>query len=116
MFSGPEGEPTAFTISEMASSQKVRDEIENWFQNNKEFLDFVKPDQNKKPGTFQSPEGFSTVVGVGANPVVEKMTRQNELLEQIKVILEQQQIRDYYGVPEPFTDRVPLTMLKEGTI
>jgi len=47
----------------------------------------IEPD---KPTTFKGPEGFSNVVGVGANPVIEAMTAQldeikktNELLTQI---------------------------------
>ena len=71
----------------------------------------------KKAGSFKGPEGFSSVVGVGANPVMEKMTRQNEILEEIKLILQEQSIqnRTGEGVPPPFTDRaVPLTAMKEG--
>jgi hypothetical protein len=71
----------------------------------------------KKAGSFKGPEGFSSVVGVGANPVMEKMTRQNEILEEIKLILQEQSIqnRTGEGVPPPFTDRaVPLTSLKTG--
>jgi hypothetical protein len=71
----------------------------------------------KKSGTFKGPEGFNSVIGVGANPVMEKMTRQNEILEEIKIILQEQSIqnRTGEGVPMPFTDRaVPLTAMKEG--
>jgi len=68
-----------------------------------------------KAGTFKAPEGFGTVVGVGANPVMEKMTRQNELMEEIKIILQEQFIMNRNGsVPSPFTERVPLTMQKAG--
>lgn len=69
----------------------------------------------QKAGTFKGPEGFGTVVGVGANPVMEKMTRQNELLEQIRMILEEQSINNRNGtVPAPFTEAVPLTLMKSG--
>lgn len=69
----------------------------------------------KKAGTFKGPEGFSSVVGVGANPVLEKMTRQNEIMEEIKLILQEQFILNRGGqVPQPFTERVPLTMQKAG--
>jgi hypothetical protein len=65
--------------------------------------------------TFKGPEGFSNVVGVGANPVMEKMTRQNEIMEEIKIILQEQFILNRNGsVPAPFTERVPLTMQKAG--
>jgi len=68
-----------------------------------------------KAGTFKGPEGFGNVVGVGANPVMEKMTHQNELLEEIKNILwEQTQMNHGGQVPDPFTERVPLTMQKAG--
>jgi hypothetical protein len=72
---------------------------------------------SEKAGSFKGPEGFGTVVGVGANPVMEAMTRQNEILEEIKLILQEQSILDRtgVGVPPPFTDRaVPLTAAKEG--
>jgi hypothetical protein len=69
----------------------------------------------EKAGTFKGPEGFGNVVGVGANPVMEKMTHQNELLEDIKNILwEQTQMNHGGQVPDPFTERVPLTMQKAG--
>jgi len=53
---------------------------------------------------FKSPEGFGTVIGVGANPVLEAMTRQNELLGEIKVILQDSKPSGA-GVPTPFTER-----------
>jgi hypothetical protein len=36
----------------------------------------------KKDSTFKSPEGFSNVIGVGPNPVMEAMARQIEIQEQ----------------------------------
>jgi hypothetical protein len=54
---------------------------------------------------FKSPEGFGTVIGVGANPVLEAMTRQNELLGEIKVILQDSKPSGG-GVPTPFTERL----------
>lgn len=74
-FSGPEGEATMFTISEMAQSKKVRDEIEAWFKANEDKL--VVPNPNKKTD-FKGPEGFSNVIGVGPNPVIEAMNAQLE--------------------------------------
>jgi hypothetical protein len=48
------------------------------------------PSGQTSPSAFKSPEGFSNVVGVGANPVIEAMTaqleeakKQTELLQQI---------------------------------
>jgi hypothetical protein len=71
----------------------------------------------EKAGSFKGPEGFSSVVGVGANPVMEKMTKQNELLEEIKEILwEQTRINSGGQVPNPFTERVPITLMKIGSV
>jgi hypothetical protein len=36
-----------------------------------------------KDSTFKAPEGFSNVIGVGANPVLENMTRQTDIQQQI---------------------------------
>ena len=67
-----------------------------------------------KDSTFQGPQGFSNVIGVGANPVLENMTRQTDI---------QQQILDYIKSQAPqsgrldlpdFTKPVPLTMQKAG--
>ena len=75
----------------------------------------AKTDQ--KAGSFKGPEGFGTVVGVGANPVMEKMTRQNELLEEIRMILEETSAATRGGsVPAPFTEAVPLTLQKSGLV
>lgn len=97
----PEGEPNMFTISTMASNKDVRDAIEEYFKNSPEFQSFIKPDQ--KPVTdFKGPQGFSNVVGVGANPVVEAMTMQ--LDEQRKhTDLLQQLVNTYGGMPSDFT-------------
>jgi hypothetical protein len=82
----------------------------------KKYAPIFEAEQNQlKAGSFKGPEGFGTVVGVGANPVMEKMTRQNELLDQIRMILEEQSINNRNGtVPAPFTEAVPLTLMKSG--
>lgn len=36
-----------------------------------------------KDTTFQGPSGFSNIIGVGANPVLENMTRQTDIQQQI---------------------------------
>lgn len=84
-FSGPEGEATMFTISEMAQSKKVRDEIEAWFKANEDKL--VVPNPNKKTD-FKGPEGFSNVIGVGPNPVMEAMNAQLEEARKTNALLE----------------------------
>jgi hypothetical protein len=74
-------------------------------------------DSGLKAGSFKGPEGFGTVVGVGANPVMEKMTRQNEILEEIKIILQEQSLINKGGmVPSPFTEAVPVTLQKIGAV
>jgi hypothetical protein len=87
----PEGEPNMFTISTMASNKEVRDAIEKYFKESPEFNQFTKPQEAAAvTRDFKSPQGFSNVIGVGNNPVVEAMTLQleearktNELLANI---------------------------------
>jgi hypothetical protein len=40
-----------------------------------------------KDSTFKGPEGFSNVIGVGANPVLENLTRQTDIQQQILELL-----------------------------
>ena len=63
---------------------------------------------------FQGPQGFSNVIGVGANPVLENMTRQTDI---------QQQILDGLKAMSPssgginqtdFTKEIPLPIQKAG--
>jgi hypothetical protein len=110
--SGDEG-----AAKSLAANPEIKAAIDSIIE--KAAADAEKANQGKdeKAGTFKGPEGFGTVVGVGANPVMEAMTRNNEILEEIKIILQEQSIqnRTGEGVPPPFTDRaVPLTAMKEG--
>ena len=74
-------------------------------------------DSEAKSGSFKGPEGFGNVIGVGANPVLEKMTRQNEIMEEIKIILQEQSLINRGGmVPSPFTERQPVTLQKIGAV
>lgn len=57
----------------------------------------------KGQSAFKGPEGFGAVIGVGPNPVMEAMTKQVEVLEDIKRILEEQ--KPAGGVPQPFTEK-----------
>jgi hypothetical protein len=78
---------------------------------------FEDKEAEKKAGTFKGPEGFGSVIGVGANPVMEKMTQQNELLEEIRdVLFQNMNINNGGGVPNPFTERVPISMQKAGLV
>jgi len=80
---GPFGEITAYGLARDPAVQKeVQAIIAEDAKKNP-----IEPD---KPTTFKGPEGFSNVVGVGANPVMEAMTAQleeqkktNEILTQI---------------------------------
>jgi hypothetical protein len=62
---------------------------------------------------FKGPEGFGSVIGVGANPVMEAMTRQTEVLEEIKAVLEASRPSGG-GVPVPFTEG-PASLRREFT-
>lgn len=113
------------SIDQMSKMKDVQGEAIDRFLKSPEGAEYAKilaeeeaknsAKDQQKPGTFKGPEGFGTVIGVGANPVMEKMTRQNELLEDIRLILEQQYIDNRNGtVPDPFTERVNAPTLKAG--
>jgi len=70
-------------------------------------------DKAGKDGTFKGPQGFGSVIGVGANPVMEAMTRQTEVLEEIKAVLEASRPSGG-GVPVPFTEG-PASLRREFT-
>lgn len=112
----PEGMSAFF--GSLASNPEFQKRALEWFLNSPEAKKFEKPGEaEKKAGTFKGPEGFGSVVGVGANPVLEKMTRQNEIMEEIKIILQEQSIQNRGGsVPNSFTERVPLTLQKIGAV
>jgi hypothetical protein len=50
---------------------------------------FDEKEAEKKSGTFKGPEGFNSVIGVGANPVMEAMTKQLEEQQKQTALLEQ---------------------------
>ena len=52
---------------------------------------------------FKGPEGFSNVVGVGANPVIEAMAEQTEIAKQQLAVLQQIANGAGGGVPVDFT-------------
>jgi hypothetical protein len=112
------GSDAIVTAGQASGSKELQDAALKAFLESPEGKAYkpIFDDKNaEKAGTFKGPEGFGNVVGVGANPVMEKMTHQNELLEDIKNILwEQTQMNHGGQVPDPFTERVPLTMQKAG--
>jgi hypothetical protein len=55
-----------------------------------------------KPGSFKGPEGFSNVVGVGPNPVIEAMTQQLEEQKKQTALLERI-AGDSLAIPPDFT-------------
>lgn len=58
----------------------------------------------EKPTSFKSPEGFSNVVGMGANPVIEAMTAQLEEARKQTILLESLNNKATGGgVPTDFT-------------
>lgn len=101
-FSGPEGEATMFTISEMAQTQKVRDEIEAWFKANQDKLIVPGDAQKTKAADFKGPEGFGNVIGVGPNPVIEAMNAQLEEQQKQTALLQNLVDRNPF-VTEDFT-------------
>jgi len=58
-------------------------------------------EDQKKEKDFKGPEGFSNVIGVGPNPVIEAMARQIEIQEQ--QLAELQKISGTSAVPTDFT-------------
>jgi hypothetical protein len=112
-----EGSETIDSLSKNKDVQRMALEYFNTTDKGKEIEASLAAESksDQKAGSFKGPEGFGTVVGVGANPVMEKMTRQNELLDQIRMILEEQSMNNRNGsVPAPFTEAVPLTLMKSG--
>jgi hypothetical protein len=112
-----EGSETIDSLSKNADVQSLAMEYFNQTEEGKKIAESLAQEEaaSSKPGTFKGPDGFGTVIGVGANPVMEAMTRNNEILEEIKLILQEQSANDRAGVGNPFTERAaPLTMMKEG--
>ena len=96
--------------NKMATIKAVQDQVQA----------FIAEDMKKNPlpgtgvPTFKGPEGFSNVVGVGANPVIEAMTRQVEIQDEIlKIIKEAMPPSRPLDIPD-FTKKVPLTLQKAG--
>ena len=115
------GEGVAPSPKQLSQQKFYQDMALQEFLNSEEgkkYAHIFASEQNQlKAGSFKGPEGFGAVVGVGANPVLEKMTRQNEIMEEIKLILQEQSIQNRGGsVPNPFTERVPLTLQKIGAV
>jgi hypothetical protein len=59
-------------------------------------------EKDKTASSFKGPEGFSNVIGVGPNPVMEAMARQIEIQEQQLAELQKLNAKDT-GTPKDFT-------------
>jgi hypothetical protein len=67
-----------------------------------------------KDSSFTGPSGFSNVIGVGANPVLENLTRQTDIQQQILDGLKAMSPRSG-GINQPdFTKEMPLPIQKAG--
>jgi hypothetical protein len=64
-----------------------------------------------KTETFKGPEGFSNVIGVGANPVLQYMTRQTDIQQEILEILKQNRANEGESIPAPWTERLKLNQI-----
>ena len=105
------------SVDELAKRSDIQGEAVRRFLESPEGAQYAKilaeqeaktKTKETKDGTFKGPEGFGSVIGVGANPVVEAMTKQTEVLEDIKTILQESRPSGG-GVPAPFTEK-PVTM------
>lgn len=80
------------TAGDIATMKSVQDAAMEFYKNTPEGKKILaglpgKP-EDQKPGTFKGPEGFSNVVGVGPNPVMEAMTAQLEEQRKQTALLE----------------------------
>jgi hypothetical protein len=101
-----------FGLSKMETNKKMQDIVDQMALEEKQALDKSKktPGQEAtsnelagKSTTFKGPEGFSNVVGMGANPVMEAMTAQLEETRKQTAILETISRGPSGGVPVDFT-------------
>jgi hypothetical protein len=82
----PEGQDLYFRT--LAHDRQFQDEALKAFLASAEGKAYQPIFDNKKDQNFKGPEGFSNVVGVGANPVMESMTAQLEEVKKTNMILE----------------------------
>jgi len=66
-------------------SKKVQDEVQALIA--EDIKNNPAAGANLKDSSFSGPQGFSNVIGVGANPVLENMTRQTDIQQQILELL-----------------------------
>ena len=85
----------------LAHDKQFQDEALKAFLESPEGKAFQPIFDNKKDQNFKGPEGFSNVVGVGANPVLEAMNEQLEIQKQQLAAL--QEIANKGTSPTDFT-------------
>lgn len=95
----PEGMNAFF--KNLASIPEYQKKSMEWFLSSKEAQDFLGK-QGDKAAAFKTPEGFSNVVGVGSNPVIEAMNEQLEEQRKQTALLEKIASPEG-GVPQDFT-------------
>jgi hypothetical protein len=100
----PEGMNAFF--KNLANIPEYQKRAMEWFLKSDEANKFNKAESDKKKDTqFKGPEGFGSVIGVGANPVMEAMTKQLEEQQKQTALLEQIANKGGSGgVPIPFTE------------
>ena len=104
----PQSREAGLTVSQLAfkvaKEKGVQDQVQA----------IIAEDMKKNPtagatagkeaaAAFKGPEGFSNVVGVGANPVIEAMAEQTEIAKQQLAVLQQIANGAGGGVPVDFT-------------
>jgi len=72
---------TSTSLRDLARDPKVQAEVQNLIA--EEAKKNPTAGANLNDSAFRGPEGFSNVIGVGANPVLENLTRQTDIQQQI---------------------------------
>lgn len=100
----PEGMNAFF--KNLANIPEYQKRAMEWFLKSDEANKFNTPENQKSnDNAFKGPEGFSNVIGVGPNPVMEAMNRQLEEQQKQTALLEQIANKGSGGgVPVPFTE------------
>lgn len=100
-----EGSASIASLSVDPAVQKMAMEYFTKTDSGRKITESLGPD-NKPMKDFKGPEGFSNVIGVGPNPVLEAMAKQNEIA--LAQLAELQKISGTSnGVPIDFTKGLP---------
>lgn len=119
-----EGSLIYFGLSKMETNKKMQDIVDQMAKEEKDALDKSKktPGQEAnanelagKATSFKGPEGFSNVVGMGANPVMEAMTAQLEEARKQTTLLETISRGPTGGVPTDFTKQPTNAASRRGS-